>query len=822
MKKKNVLPPRAPEPTRFSPDWNVGLTEEQVDIHEEEGYTNEAVDSSAKTVKDIVLGNLFTYFNLIFLVLSILLIIVGSYRDLTFLPVIIINTLIGIIQEIRSKKVLDNLNMLNQSTVQVVRNKQSYPVSIHDLVLDDIVQFSAGNQICADAVVQQGEVQVNEALLTGESDEITKRPGDPLLSGSFIVSGNCFARLEKVGRDSYINKLTLEAKSTKSKEQSEMIRSLDRLVKMVGIIIIPIGILLFMQSFYYNGETFRESIRSMVAAIVGMIPEGLYLLASVALAVSSMRLAKQSVLLHDMKSIETLARVDVLCVDKTGTITENTMQVHKLIPSKVYDGSSMPSLESLVADFANAQEADNITMEALKAHFTQHTDARCTQHTGFSSTYKYSSATFSGRTLVLGAPEFVLRDAYDTYADEIRPYAEKGYRTLVFGSYDGTPDGGALTEAVVPLGYVLLSNPIRKEAPDTFRFFAEQNVDVKVISGDNPATVSEVAAQAGIANASSYIDASTLHTENDVYNAVAKYTVFGRVNPEQKRQIVKALQSQGRTVAMTGDGVNDVLALKDADCSVAMAAGSDAAIQAAQLVLLESNFSRMTDVVMEGRRVVNNIQRSASLFLIKNVFSLLLAIFSLVLMYTYPLSPSQVSLISIFTIGFPAFFLALEPNKNMIKGHFLTNAFLKALPAALTDVIVVASLVIFGNSFDVDPNDIATAATMLLAIVGFMILFKINYPMNKFRWIVLITSILGLLGCSFFLPQLFSLSHMSKHCIMLFGIFSIATEPVFRYLSIGTELLEKRIAKRNQKRREKKRAKVEKKIQKIEKKSNHN
>ena len=811
LTKKNTLPPRNPNPTRYTPAWNVGLTEQQVDQHELEGYHNESVDSSAKSVQEIIFSNLFTYFNLIFLVLSILLILVRSYRDLTFLPVIIINTLIGIIQEIRSKKVLDNLNMLNEATAQVVRNGQVYPIAVHDLVLDDIVCFSSGNQICADAIVREGEVQVNEALLTGESDEITKRPGDKLMSGSFIVSGSCYAQLTQVGRDSYINKLTLEAKSMQSGEESEMIRSLDRLVKAVGILIIPVGLLLYVQSYYYNGDSFTQSIKSMVAAIVGMIPEGLYLLASVALAVSSMKLARQQVLLHDMKSIETLARVDVLCVDKTGTITDNSMAVHDLIQTSTYDRHTHAPLAQLMGDFVSAMDADNITMLALKEHFTETTDAHCTAHTGFSSAHKYSSATFEDTSYVLGAPEFVLREDYSKYQSEIAPYASKGLRALVLGLYDGQPDGGPLTGSVTPLAYVLLTNPVRKEAPDTFRFFADQGVHVMVISGDNPVTVSEVAKQAGIEGAEQYIDASTLQSQEDIDDAVSHYNVFGRVNPEQKRQIVKALQSQGHTVAMTGDGVNDVLALKDADCSVAMAAGSDAAIQAAQVVLLESDFSRMTEVVQEGRQVVNNIQRSASLFLIKNIFSLLLSIFSLVFMYTYPLSPSQVSLISIFTIGFPAFFLALETNRTRIEGHFLTNALLKALPAAITDFIVVASLVIFGNEFGVSDAEVSTASTLLLAVVGFMILFKINHPMNRFRVTVWITSILGLIGCSVFLSDLFTLSNMSTKCIMLLCVFSVATEPVFRYLSLIVEKIELEISKKHQNYRSKKDAKSNKK-----------
>lgn len=768
---------------RVNPDYRIGLNAEQVRIREENGWMNEEVASPGLTTKEIVHKNVFTYFNLIFLILAILLCLVGSFRNLTFLPVIIANTLIGIVQEIRSKKVLDNLNMLNAPRAEVIRGGVALNIEASQLVVDDIVIFRAGNQICADAIVQDGEIQVNESLLTGESDEITKKRGDRLMSGSFVISGNCHAKLDKVGADSYISQLTLEAKAMQSGEQSEMIRSLDRLVKFVGIALIPIGIVLFVQSYFYNHDTFRQSIISMVAAVIGMIPEGLYLLASVALAVSAMRLASKKVLLHDMKSIETLARVNVLCVDKTGTITEDSMCVSDVVKAKAYDEEKMPDLKEMIGDFVKGMASDNSTMRAMKEYFQEHSEKTVDKVIPFSSTVKYSGAILGDTSYVLGAPEFVLREDYTKYQGRIEQFTSKGYRVLVFGSYEGKPDGKPLTETVTPLGYILLLNKVRKEAPATFRYFAEQGVDVKVISGDNPLTVSETARQAGIEGAENYVDAGTLKTEEDIALAVSKYTVFGRVVPEQKRQFVQALKAQGKTVAMTGDGVNDVLALKDADCSVAMASGSDAAVQASQVVLLESDFSKMPEVVLEGRRVVNNIQRSASLFLVKNIFSFLLAIFSAIFMITYPLEPSQISLISMYTIGIPAFFLALQPNRDMIKGHFLTNVSLKALPAGLTDVLAVGALVVFGQTFGVASKDISTAATMLLAIVGFMILYRICQPMNGLRAIVWIGCVIGLLGCSIFLPDLFAITGMSRKCIMLFVVFSIATEPVLRYLT---------------------------------------
>lgn len=789
---------------RIETTADTGLTQAQVKERMEKGWSNAPVDSPSKTTKEIIISNVFTYFNLIFLVIAVLLLLVGAFRDLTFLPVIICNTLIGIIQEIRSKKVLDKLSVLNAPKATVVREGKLQTIPAEKAVLHDVVKFQAGNQICADATVIDGEVQVNESLLTGESDEITKKPGDTLMSGSFVVSGSCFGRLEQVGADSYISKLTLEAKATKEGEQSEMIRSLDKLVQIVGFLIIPIGIVLFGQQYLLGDSSIKTSMQAMVAAIIGMIPEGLYLLASVALVVSVMRLATKKVLVHDMKCIETLARVNVLCVDKTGTITENTMKVHDVVSLEPYEKEELPPLKELLGDFAHAMSKDNITMAAMQEYFTQGSGQVATSVTSFSSAFKYSSVTFHTTSYVLGAPEFVLRDDYEIYKETIESYGSEGYRVLVFGRYEGTPDGKALTEAVVPYGLVLLANPIRKEAWETFQYFADQGVDIKVISGDNPVTVSKVASQAGIANADNYIDASQLKTPDDIKRAVLKYTVFGRVTPDQKRQFVRALKEAGKTVAMTGDGVNDVLALKDADCSIAMASGSDAAAQASQLVLLESNFSCMPSVVLEGRRVVNNIERSASLFLVKNIFSFLLSLFSMAFMITYPLEPSQISMVAMFTIGIPAFLLAMEPNKKMIEGHFLTNVLLKALPAGLTDVLIVGFLTVFGQTFGMSNEEISTAATLLLAIVGLMILFKISKPMNVFRWIVWSAMVAGLLFCVIFLKNLFGIGVMTRKCCMTLIVFAVATEPLLRYISQIVAGIRKRMLRRREKRLDKK------------------
>lgn len=775
---------------RIAADPQSGLSAEQVKRRFAQGENNYKVESSTLSVPEIVRSNVCTYFNLVFAVIAVLLAIVGAWSDMLFLPIIVANTCIGIIQEVHSKKVLDKLSILNAPHAVVIRDGKRQEIPADQLVLDDIVEFSAGSQIPADAKVVSGELQVNESLITGESDEIEKREGDSLLSGSFVVSGKACARLEKVGKDSYISKLTLQATKSKKGEQSEMIRSLNYLIMVMGIIIIPIGIALFVQSFIYNEGTFHDSITGMVAAIIGMIPEGLYLLTSVALAVSSVRLAQKKVLIHDMKCIETLARVNVLCVDKTGTITEPGMHVYDF---SVLDGADQLEISQLLADFVAAQEKDNATMEALKAHFSNGSGMRAREVYSFSSETKYSGAVMNdGKSYVIGAPEFVLRGQFAQYQEQIATYSSKGYRVIVFAQYEGTLDRKPLTEPVLPLCFVMLANPIRKGAKETFTYFAENDVDIKVISGDNPLTVSVIAAEAGIVGAERFVDASTLKEKEDYYRAVEEYTVFGRVTPSQKRMLVQALKEHKKTVAMTGDGVNDVLALKDADCSVAMASGSEAASNVAQLVLLDSDFSRMPSVVAEGRRVVNNIERTAALYIVKNIFSMLLAIFSVILMLDYPLEPSQVSLISMFTIGIPSFVLALEPNKDLIRGHFLTNVLVRALPAGLTDFIVVSGLVIFCREFQVDLDCLSTSCTILVAIVGFMILHRIARPMNTGHIVMLVDVIAGWILCMLFGGSFFGITGISKQCEMLMVIFAIITEPVLRYLSLIVEWISAR------------------------------
>ena len=779
-----------------------GLTQKEAEERKAAGLTNKTDSSNSRSVSEIIISNIFTYFNLIFLVLSVLLIIARSYRNLTFLPVVIINTLVGIIQELRAKHVLDEMNILNAPHSSVMRNSVLITVPSEELVKDDVVLLSSGDQICADASVISGSIRVNEALLTGEADEIEKNVGSSLLSGSFVVAGTCYARLEKVGNDSYISKLTAEAKAMSGSEQSEMIRCINAIVKWVGIAIIPIGIILYLQAHFINHETFSTSITSMVAAVIGMIPEGLYLLTTAALALGTIRLSRKKVLLHEMKSIETLARVDILCVDKTGTITEPDMSVTDTV---WLENAGNNSSACLFADYVNASTDTNSTMQALKrfASGMSISSRTALKIEPFSSKQKYGSIDFEDGTYLLGAPDYVMGgSAESSVKEKTAPYLKSGKRVLLFAKLientaykidTAVNDKEQTHREITPLGIIVLSNPVRKNAADTFRYFDEQDVTIKVISGDDPETVSSVAMEAGIKNADKAVDASLLDTEAKLRAAASKYTIFGRVSPEQKRKLVHAMQLAGHTVAMTGDGVNDILAMKDADCSVAMASGSEAAAQAAQVVLLDSDFAHMPDVVLEGRRVVNNVQRSSSLFLVKNIFSLLLALISVILAITYPLQPAQVSLVAMFTIGTPGFLLALEKSTTRIQGHFLKNVLMKALPAAITDTAAVCIFVTCGDVFSLAEGEISTAAVIILSLVGFMILLYISRSLNKWRAGVLAFNIAGWLFCCHFMKWWFGLSHMSFACTLLTIVFAVGAESVFRHLTLLCEWIDKRL-----------------------------
>lgn len=751
-------------------DIHDGLSSSKVEELKLRGLSNIPVGNQSKTIGQIVAGNVFTYFNFVFAIFAGLLIFVGSYNNMTFLPIILLNTIIGIVQEIRAKITLDRLTVVNAPKTKVVRDSYISEIDSTELVKGDVCIFEAGNQLSADAILAEGCVRVNESLITGESDEVIKNKGDILLSGSFVVSGECKAILTNVGHSSYAAKLALEAKAGRKKQQTTMMKSLDNLVKIIGIVIVPLGIIMYVQSHFFLGHSIKNSVVSMVASLVGMIPEGLYLLASVALVVSVRRLAGRKVLVHEMNCVETLARVNVLCVDKTGTITKPEMSVSDVVFCK----DNVTDTISMVAGNMNG---DNETMKAIKEYFFEHKDKKAERVYSFSSQNKYSGAVIDGHCYIFGAPEYVLLNRYDDYTDIYDRYSDRGERIIVFGECQTDPCGNAIEEPVIPYAFIILENEIRDTAKETFGYFEKQGVDVVVISGDNPVTASKVAIRAGIRNAENYVDATTLKSEDDIKAAIQRYTVFGRVIPEQKKQIIQAFKQAGKVVAMTGDGVNDVLALKCADCSVAMASGSDAASNAAQIVLLDSDFSKMPDVVLEGRRVVNNIQTSASLFLVKNIFSILTTVFTLIAANLYPLYPTQLSLLGAFTIGTPAFFLALQPNKELIRGDFLVNVILKALPAGLADFIMLAAISIHGNVLGMSNEQISTVAIVILLFIGLEALVRICRPFDGIRIVLCIAMAAGIVVCVLNFKSIFAIATvnmvMLRMIIMYGGIAAV-------------------------------------------------
>lgn len=754
-----------------------GLSSAQAQDRMDAGWGNLPIDPPGKTVGQIIKSNIFTYFNMLFFVLAAFVLVFGTWQNAMFLGVVFANIAIGIVQELRSKRTLDKLTLLTAPHGFVIRDGRQRKIPTSEMVRDDIVVFSAGSQIYADAVVVSGECSANEALITGEADEIKKTPGSELLSGSFVVSGECRARLTQVGADSYANRLTLEAKEAKPPQQSEMMRSLTRLVQIIGIAIIPLGILMAVKEIVWLERSVSDGVVATVASLIGMIPEGLYLLTSMALAAGVVRLAQKKTLVHDMGCIETLARVDVLCVDKTGTVTENKMTVEDVVPL-CPDRFEEGDIRLIMADYVGAMRADNDTMAALRRYFTGEVKQPAIKAVPFTSAKKFGGVSFhEDETYLLGAPDVLLGEKYGKYARQIDAYSAKGCRVLLLALYDGQPDDEVLDADMLPISLILLSNKIRAEAPDTFKYFAEQGVAIKVISGDNAMAVSEVAKRAGIKGAESYVDARTLETDEDIAAAVEKYTVFGRVTPDQKRKFVRALKAGGHTVAMTGDGVNDVLALKEADCSIAMASGSDAASQVSHIVLLESNFAAMPSVVAEGRRVINNIERSAALFLVKNIFSFSLAVISLIFTLPYPVTSAQMSLVSALTIGGPGFVLAMEPNTARIKGKFLPNVIYRALPGGLTDLILVLGVILFCMVFDVGENMMSTVCAIILNIVGLMVVHYTCKPYNLLRKVMMIGLTVAFVFCVMLLPQLFTLTSLDLPGAMILVVFALLSAP---------------------------------------------
>ena len=760
-----------------------GLTHKEVEEKIKQGKSNKVKIKTNESILKILRKNIFTYFNFIFLILTILLITSHSYRNLTFLGIIITNILIGIIQQIRSKITLDKLSLLDKNKYTVIRDGKEEEIDSDNLVEGDFIILEAGKQIPADAEVVSGKIYVNESLLTGEQNEIEKNINSNIMSGSFVISGRAVVKLTNVGDESFSAKIMKESKKIKE-TKSEMISAIDNIVKFAGIIIIPIGILLFIESYVVNGSSYGESVNSMVSALLGMIPEGLYLLTTVALALSSMRLAQNKILLHDMKSIESLARVDVLCVDKTGTITNNTMKVLDIFDK---NGNSLIDKKEdlkILAKYINTIEDKNITIDAIKEQLYGISTEKLSniEKENFNSKNKFSFIKIDENvTYKLGAPEILLNKEYE---ELVNKRTKNGERLIAFVEIKN--------DETIPILFISLKNEIRKNAKEIFGFFDNRNVQIRVISGDNPITVSSIAKQAGIKGYEKYIDCRELKNYADIQKAVKKYTVFGRVNPEQKRQIIKALKEQGLKVAMTGDGVNDILAMKEADCSIAIGSGSDAARGTAQVVLLDSDFGKMRNIVYEGRKNINNITRSASLFTYKNIFSLLLSIYSIIFAMQYPLEPNQVSLGSAFTIGIPAFLLTFEENqKKQQNGNFMRKVFTNSLPAAITSFLAIVAMVKFSDLFNVGVKEITTACSYLFFTGGFLILYKIIRPLNKYRTSVMFLCILGIILTINIMPNFFAIKEISERSAILVTLFAIAEFSVIRWVTLILDKYEK-------------------------------
>ena len=760
-----------------------GITHEEVEEKIKQGKLNKVKIKTNESILKILRKNIFTYFNFIFLILTILLITSHSYRNLTFLGIIIINILIGIIQQIRSKITLDKLSLLDKNKYIVIRDGKEEEIDSDNLVEGDFIILEAGKQIPADAEVVSGKIYVNESLLTGEQNEIEKSIDSNLMSGSFVISGRAVVKLTNVGDESFSAKIMKESKKIKE-TKSEMISAIDNIVKFAGIIIIPIGILLFIGSYGVNGCSYEESVNSMVSALLGMIPEGLYLLTTVALALSSMKLAQNKILLHDMKSIESLARVDVFCVDKTGTITNNTMKVLDIFDK---NGNSLIAKKEdlkILAKYINTIEDKNITIDAIKEQLYGISTEKLSniEKENFNSKNKFSFIKIDENvTYKLGAPEILLNKEYEELVNKRTKNSE---RLIAFVEVKN--------DETIPILFISLKNEIRKNAKEIFEFFDNRNVQIRVISGDNTITVSSIAKQAGIKGYEKHIDCRELKNYADIQKAVKKYIVFGRVNPEQKRQIIKALKEQGLKVAMTGDGVNDILAMKEADCSIAIGSGSDAARGTAQVVLLDSDFGKMRNIVYEGRKNINNITRSASLFTYKNIFSLLLSIYSIIFAMQYPLEPNQVSLGSAFTIGIPAFLLTFEENqKKQQNGNFMRKVFTNSLPAAITSFLAIVAMVKFSDLFNVGVKEITTACSYLFFTGGFLILYKIIRPLNKYRTSVMFLCILGIILTINIMPNFFAIKEISERSAILVTLFAIAEFSVIRWVTLILDKYEK-------------------------------
>jgi len=773
---------------RYNPDIKYGLSTEEVKKRFEQNLVNYDTSVKTKKIPDIIKGNLFTLFNLLNFILGLAIFLVKSYKNLLFLGVVISNTVISTIQEIHAKKTIDKLSLIAATKVRVIRNGDEFDVPINEVVLDDIIKLTQGNRIVTDAIIMSGECEVNEAFITGESDPILKKKGDMILSGSFIVGGKVIAKVEHIGIDNYTSSISSGAGYIK-KANSEILKSLNMVIKYVSIAIIPISLLLFNNQLHIDNNTLQNAVINTVAALIGMIPEGLILLTSTVFAVSVIRLSKYNVLVQQLYCSETLARVDVLCLDKTGTITEGMMEVYDIIELRK---NSIDEINNSLCALCNVLEDDNATFKAIHKLFNLESDYKAKQIIPFSSQRKWSGAYFEHEGLyVIGAPEIVLKNTSVVIRNKIEEYSKEN-RVVVLAKSKENFNGKILPEKMTPLALILIRDKVRKEAIKTLNYFKDQGVDIKIISGDNVITVSNIAKRVGLENYDKCIDARKLNSYDEVKEAVLKYSIFGRVSPFQKKQIILALKEAGHTVAMTGDGVNDCLALKEADCSIALSSGSDAARNVSELVLLDSNFDSMPKIVAEGRRTINNIQRSATLFLVKTIYASLLAVIFVFVSMNYPFQPIQLTLTSIVTIGIPSFVLALERNRAMVKGNFLLNVISKAIPTALTIVTNILVVMLASYIFNINPSETSTLCVILTGYTGFILLYKLCLPFNFTRKILfssmIILFLVGIIG----LNTLFSLTMLGPYMIFLMIILMTISVYMFSIITILTRKIIKK------------------------------
>ena len=787
-----------------------GLTKEQIEERIQAGQVNVSDSPNTRTYKQIIRENTLTFFNFLNVVLLVLILIVGSYKNSLFMGIIVINTVIGIVQEVRAKKTIDKLAILTASKAVVLRDGKKWSIPTEELVLDDVIYLKSGDQVPADAVILEGSVEVNESLLTGEADNLEKTVKDELFSGSFLTSGSACCQVVHVGKDNYASQITREAKEFK-KHNSELRNSLNRILKVISIIILPLGILLFYKQYAIVGDTFRNSVVSTVAGVLGMIPEGLVLLTSVALTLGALYLANRKTLVQELYCIETLARVDTLCLDKTGTITEGSMCVEQVIPlnPKEYEGEpaqeesaekekeeeeiaeetrekkepavqtddgeeeqdltlSVEQIEQIMGNLMNVLADSNATSDALRERFRPSKEFTLDHAIPFSSDRKYSGASFAEKgTYLMGAAQFLFPDGNEKLMELCQKYAAQGYRLLLLAHSRQIANGSQLPCELSVCAVLLLTDVIRQEAPETLAFFDSQGVDLKVISGDDPVTVSAIAKKAGLKNAGNYVDATTLTSPQELEKAVNECSVFGRVTPQQKKEMVLALQKHGHTVAMTGDGVNDVLALKEADCSVAMASGSDAAKNIANVVLLDSNFGAMPHIVNQGRKVVNNIRTAASMFLIKTIFSVCLSLLTIFFGESYPFEPIQMSLISACAVGIPTFLLAQEGNYERLDKTFLRHVFLNAFPAAVTITACVFAVMLVCQDI-YKSNEMLNTACFLVTGWNYMAALKTVYsPLTTYRKVVIYGMQVIFFGGALILQNLLNLKALEFGMIIL-------------------------------------------------------